>query len=684
MLPIIDTLGPLGRFFVVKAEHVGVGDVSLESVLNASAIELAKKVNKEYVDEQIATIPKVTKTSQLQNDSGFLTEHQSLANYALKSELPTKISQLQNDKGFITSVSKSDVGLSNVDNTSDANKPISSAAAERFASVEERVTELENTPTIIPEASITEEKLTDELRRRILNDFVTPEMYQAVGDGTTDDSQAIQNAINNANGKLIVLNAIYYTGEDAVIKIKDGTHIVLNGTIKAGRKFIFTNTDGNPHPVYSGVGNITFEGSGTIDVSADTTLNANSIFRFSHASNITIKGITIKEFGGFHAIELASVSDVVIDGVQFVGMGNIQESVACAIQIEDADNEEHQSGAIPFDHTPCKNITIQNCYFGDRQLGKYLNGAVQGGASEYVYHDNIKILNNIFENLTHSAITPRSFRNALISGNVAYNIGFSFVESTSSQAIALVDSVISGNVVNKVGYGITVTASARFAICLFFSRNVLISDNIVKDGNIGAVTAQNSENIKITDNQFYCCRWNYEKKVDSYRMLYLAGTEGVEIYSNKFYLSDDDTYTSILCTSYPDKYNASANTINISKNYVREYGNLNIISNIDSGTIEAVTEIFTLTSANSSIKKKGGMCELSIRGYLEAGQYNNTLIATFDDGFKPLTAVYGIPIITWGQQTELIIIVSGREIMVSGTIESGKTIYWTGNYFSYY
>ena len=40
---------------------------------------------------------------------------------------PNKTSELTNDSGFLTSVSKADVGLGNVDNTSDLNKPISTA-----------------------------------------------------------------------------------------------------------------------------------------------------------------------------------------------------------------------------------------------------------------------------------------------------------------------------------------------------------------------------------------------------------------------------------------------------------------------------------------------------------------------------------------------------------------------------
>lgn len=103
MIFIIDTIEPLGGFPAVKSEHVAVGELRLDAVLNASAIELAKKASKEYVDDQIATIPKVTKTSQLQNDSGFLTQHQDLSAYAKKTEIPsvpTKLSQLQNDSGY--------------------------------------------------------------------------------------------------------------------------------------------------------------------------------------------------------------------------------------------------------------------------------------------------------------------------------------------------------------------------------------------------------------------------------------------------------------------------------------------------------------------------------------------------------------------------------------------------------
>lgn len=106
--------------------------------------------SKAYVDKAIAAIPEVdlssyakksdipTKTSQLANDSnyltaipseyvteselnakGYLTEHQSLTDYAKKSDIPTvptKTSQLTNDSNFLTSVPSEYVTETELDN----------------------------------------------------------------------------------------------------------------------------------------------------------------------------------------------------------------------------------------------------------------------------------------------------------------------------------------------------------------------------------------------------------------------------------------------------------------------------------------------------------------------------------------------------------------------------------------
>ena len=64
-----------------------------------------------YTAEEVGALPNTTKipskTSELTNDSGFLTQHQDLSAYAKKTDIPsvpTKTSQLTNDRGFLTEV----------------------------------------------------------------------------------------------------------------------------------------------------------------------------------------------------------------------------------------------------------------------------------------------------------------------------------------------------------------------------------------------------------------------------------------------------------------------------------------------------------------------------------------------------------------------------------------------------
>ena len=81
-------------------EHQSLADYALKTEIPditglATKEELSLKANS-------SDIP--TKTSQLVNDSGYLTEHQSLVDYATKSEIPTLTSQLTNDSGYITSI----------------------------------------------------------------------------------------------------------------------------------------------------------------------------------------------------------------------------------------------------------------------------------------------------------------------------------------------------------------------------------------------------------------------------------------------------------------------------------------------------------------------------------------------------------------------------------------------------
>ena len=110
-----------GSFKTINGESiVGSGDIAVtaggsiavDAELSADSTNpVQNKVITGRINELAAAIP--TKTSQLNNDSGYLTEHQSLENYytkeqtdssinAVKTAIPTKTSQLNNDSGYLT------------------------------------------------------------------------------------------------------------------------------------------------------------------------------------------------------------------------------------------------------------------------------------------------------------------------------------------------------------------------------------------------------------------------------------------------------------------------------------------------------------------------------------------------------------------------------------------------------
>ena len=110
-----------GSFKTINGESiVGSGDIAVtaggsiavDAELSADSTNpVQNKVITGRINELAAAIP--TKTSQLTNDSGYLTEHQSLDDYytksqvdssinAVKTAIPTKTSQLNNDSGYLT------------------------------------------------------------------------------------------------------------------------------------------------------------------------------------------------------------------------------------------------------------------------------------------------------------------------------------------------------------------------------------------------------------------------------------------------------------------------------------------------------------------------------------------------------------------------------------------------------
>ncbi|MBM6667534.1 hypothetical protein H6A64_06735 [Lacrimispora saccharolytica] len=82
--------------------------------------------------------------------------------------------------------------------------------------------------TTVQDDSIEEIKFTEELRKKTLKDYVTPQMFGAIGDGIADDTTAIQNAIKfcEENHRILYFpNGVYIVSDTLILS----RSIVLTG-----------------------------------------------------------------------------------------------------------------------------------------------------------------------------------------------------------------------------------------------------------------------------------------------------------------------------------------------------------------------------------------------------------------------------------------------------------------------
>lgn len=175
---------------------------------------------------------------------------------------------------------------------------------------------------------------------------------------------------------------------------------------------------------YDGFSNIKIEG-GTFDGGG----YANAITQIGHSKDVTFSGITFKNVGSAHMIELGGCSDVTIDNCTFRDFTGKWDSTTNyeAVQLEIVTTRGHHFSGYPNnnDETPCKNISVTNCTFKNLQRGV---GAHTGIVNSYL--QNIIIEDNKFENITGFAIIATNFVNSRINKNIIENCGSGINYST--------------------------------------------------------------------------------------------------------------------------------------------------------------------------------------------------------------------------------------------------------------
>ena len=337
-----------------------------------------------------------------------------------------------------------------------------------------------------------------------VSEVVTPEMYGAIGDGVTDDTEAVQKCLAKyadsksvcALTKTYVCSSKYFKDQNNLLqglRVYPNTYIYLSGSLVANPKdghgiciqlFEYNGDNG----LYKNK-NIIISGGGTIDALGqdESTTRYNSMLRMGHGENIKIENITFKNAVRYHGIEITSCKNVVINNCKFEAF---YEHNSCDksrgknhgvigphefIQIEELDSGG-SGGMTPYDSPIVpEDITISNCTFssGNGELYKAIG---DHGARKYTYK-NIKILNNTFKNTTK-------------------NLGYDEKINPSNNCIVgfytNVDGLeITGNVFENCN-----------ANAISASGNVEIKNNTFKNILLGGISVLFNSEITILNNTF--------------------------------------------------------------------------------------------------------------------------------------------------------------------------------------
>lgn len=155
------TLTQLGKAADAKAVGDALAELEAQISESGGSADLTGYATEAWVEQGYqpkgnyatkAELPVVpTKVSAFENDKGYLTQHQDLSSYAKRADIPTSPEDIGaapsshvTNKSNPHGVTAAQIGLGNVNNTSDTNKPVSTAQAAAIADAKAAGTTAQN------------------------------------------------------------------------------------------------------------------------------------------------------------------------------------------------------------------------------------------------------------------------------------------------------------------------------------------------------------------------------------------------------------------------------------------------------------------------------------------------------------------------------------------------------------
>lgn len=423
--------------------------------------------------------------------------------------------------------------------------------------------------------------------------------FGAVGDGVTDDHEAMQAAIDAASqglggGKLYFPEGTYLVKK--MVQLKSNIDIrlhddatIVNGINFQGRPSIVFMTgpfiNGGDKIFWEPTENISFTG-GTIDMNGALNeegtkpknlqfINSSGGFAIGNSSNVTIRNVTFKDSYQGHAIQIAGSKNVLVDQSRFLGQAlpkTIKDNAMItkeSIQIEPMTRKGFPY-ALNETGVKSENVTIQNSYFGKSDKSGELVTAIGTHYQAVTTQNpsNIKILNNHFDNLVYSGIRFTGFTDIVIKDNV-------FDKKTKEESVRYRED--GGALVNAFSYKNTEDV-------LDLNKKVVITNNRfnIKDPKTQAIrVARDSEE-------------------------YLGKVKDIEVTNNIINnQAQDSEVPSIELLRISDGLTVSGNVINGGKD--------GIVINNSTGSITAIDNFFSNLTGNSiSLLNSGDYGNISV------------------------------------------------------------------------
>ncbi|CAG7614658.1 NosD domain-containing protein [Paenibacillus allorhizosphaerae] len=430
--------------------------------------------------------------------------------------------------------------------------------------------------------------------------------YGAVGDGTTNDTAAIQSALNDAQtasfSHVVIPRGTYKT--TAALRIFGNTRLTLEKgatVLRCHNSTILINGLNNVNfSGYNGHGNIIIEG-GVWDCNVLQYPDPGNCFGLARGRNIVIRNLEVRDVPNCHAIDMNGCDNVLVDNCRFIGYLDPQTDQSSGLR-EAIQISPHLQVGFPyfgaFDGMPCRNVIVQNCYFGASGTAgtqAWPTGVGNHSSVHNVYNSNIKVYGNTFEGMTYGGVRSLKFtemgvmNNRFIDCKMGVMLSNTQANTEGSKDADGVQSglpqsgknyIIQGNTfTGTVTTNIYCVGSAKDVATYAKVESVLIADNVFEQGPAAnnCMTIRWTNDVTISGNVLR----------NQYRGIFLSYVSNCNIHDNTFV----DMATEAVYTEEPDaayRYNGLTANLIVHDNLIQRCGRTGIfIQSLDGFQVES-------------------------------------------------------------------------------------------------